>query len=308
MTLALIVPTLNAERYLDDLLPALAALAPQPDEFLFIDSSSNDNTVERLRRAGYPVHVIPRSEFGHGKTRNLGASLVTADLLLFMTHDVLPHDPALIGEIKAAFNDPDTGLLYVRQLPHDDATLAARFSRQFNYPDTCFTRNAVDIPAMGVKAFRSSNACAAYRRKQFFDAGGFPEDVPVSEDTLLAAHLLLQGTQLRYLASTSVKHSHNYNYKQEFQRYFDIGAAHAETPWYDRLAANVGNEGRRYVQEEIRYLNQAGKPYLLLDMFFRNAVRWLGYKMGRQHRAFPSAFSQKLAMSSHYWKNRKDLL
>ena len=305
MQTALIIPTLNAGSFLSVLLPALRNLSPQPDEVLFVDSSSDDDTVKKIVEAGFRAHVIPRKSFGHGKTRNFAASLVEADILIYLTQDVLPSDTRLIAEIVSAFGDPLVAHVYVRQLPHNDATIAARFSRRFNYPAISLTTNFGDIEKLGIRAFRSSNACAAYRRTIFEQVGGFPENVPVSEDTFVAARMILAGASSRYLATTAVKHSHNYTFKQEFQRYFDIGAAHDLMPWYSQLASNVGNEGRRYLTDEFWFLVSLKRYDLLVDLFCRNGLRWLGYRIGRLNGFLPDKVCRKLAMSSHHWSLRK---
>jgi rhamnosyltransferase len=299
---ALVLPTLNAECYLPRLVPALKALSPAPDEILIIDSSSDDDTARALSVAGFHVHVIPRESFGHGRTRNLAVSMVRAQVVMFMTQDVMPHDPGLVEAVIRAFaSDQHTAHVFVRQIPHDDATPTAQFSRHFNYPSSAFKRSLDDVQRVGVRAFFTSNACAAYRRDVFNAVGGFDEHVPVSEDTLLAARILQAGYNLQYVSDASVKHSHNYTMTQEFKRYFDIGAAHVAAPWYDAMASNVSNEGQRYVALELRYLLSKRVPHLIPVAFMRNCLRWLGYNAGRMNKRIPMTWRRMMAMSPHHW-------
>ena len=76
--LTVIVPTLNGERFLAELLDAVAGQRfAGRVETLVIDSGSTDATLDIARaRSGVRLHRIPNAEFGHGRTRNLGVSAV----------------------------------------------------------------------------------------------------------------------------------------------------------------------------------------------------------------------------------------
>lgn len=301
---ALIIPVLNAEQHFQALLPALRALKPQPDRVLIIDSSSSDRTSEIALAAGYEVRTISRSEFGHGRTRNWAASLCgDADILVFMTQDAIPNDPHLIGALLAPFVDPKVGHAFARQLPHHDATAAAAFSRHFNYPKDDYTRDASDIKRFGLRAFFSSNSCAAYRRHAFDEMGGFPTNLPVSEDTMIAAKMLLNGYKLSYCSAAQVRHSHNYNLSEEFRRYFDIGAAIRMAPWYEDIGRNVTaeKEGSRFVVEEAMYLLRQGKPFAIVGAFIRNVVRYAGYRFGYAHGHIPCWLTKRLTGQRAFW-------
>ena len=59
--------------------------------FFVIDSGSTDGTIEFLKdQPRTAVHSIPSEEFGHGKTRNLGASMAKGDLVLMTVQDARP--------------------------------------------------------------------------------------------------------------------------------------------------------------------------------------------------------------------------
>ncbi len=301
MKVALVVPTWNAGPHLGRFIPAALALAPAPDEVLIVDSGSRDDTVPRCRAAGFDVHIIEPGTFGHGRTRNLAARRTEADILLFMTQDAVPLDRDLVGRLAGAFEDPRVGHAYARQVPHPDATPAAAFARRFNYPPESFTRTWADVAEMGVTACFTSNSCAAYRRSVFFALGGFDEGVPVSEDTLFAARMLRAGHHLRYVAEARVAHSHNYTWRQEFRRYFDIGVAHGLAPWYLELAHGVGGRGRDFVRAELAELLRT-RPHAIPAALGRNAVRWLGYQAGRRHRRLPAPWRERLSGQPHFWR------
>ncbi len=303
LTTALIIPTLNAEGHFTRLLPAIKRLEPPPDEIMIIDSSSNDSTVELARAAGCRAVVIERKEFGHGYARNLASTLVCSDILMYMTQDAIPADKNLVKEVLAAFADTTIAHVFVRQTPHDDATPSAAFSRHFNYPAHSYTRSLDDVMHLGLRAFFTSNSCAAYRREVFEKVGRFPENIPVSEDTMVAARMLNTGYGLKYIASTHVQHSHNYSLSQEFKRYFDIGVSHQLSPWYLSMAPNVGSEGRRYVKEETACFIKRRLWAQIASAIIRNALRLTAYRLGRHSNLLPLPIKKRLSMHSYFWSS-----
>jgi rhamnosyltransferase len=304
---ALIIPTLNAERYLPQLIRAIAALSPAPDEVLIVDSASRDGTPELASRAGFRVHRIERSEFGHGSTRNLGAALVPqAELLVFMTQDALPTSPDLLAALAGPFRDPQVAQVFARQSPHADADTAARFARSYHYPAESYRRTLADAQRYGARAVFASNSCAAYRRSAFDAVGAFPENLPSGEDMAIAGRFLDAGYALVYCAEAVVAHSHNYSLAQEFRRYFDVGTLHAVDPWYRRHGARVrSGDGTAYLGAEIVYTwkNGTGRDLALIGP--RLASKWLGYQSGRLAPRLPAWLNRRLSLQNHHWTTKQ---
>ena len=74
-SVSVVVPVKDGARYMRELLDALFAQAADASslEVLVIDSGSADGSVEIARAAGATVLEIDPADFGHGRTRNLGA-------------------------------------------------------------------------------------------------------------------------------------------------------------------------------------------------------------------------------------------
>ena len=88
---SVIIPTLNAGTMIDDLLTSLEHQRRVPDEIIVVDSSSDDDTRDLVRR--HPevrLIVIDRKDFNHGGTRDMALRESSGDFVLFLTQDALP--------------------------------------------------------------------------------------------------------------------------------------------------------------------------------------------------------------------------
>ncbi|MFC4452169.1 glycosyltransferase family 2 protein [Deinococcus sonorensis] len=244
---------------------------------------------------------LPKADFGHGSSRNLGARQATgAAIYIFLTQDAVVPSPDTIEHLLAPIRSGEAVATFARQLPRPEATLLERFSRYFNYPEHSQLRTEADIPRLGVKAFFFSNVCSAVRADVFWAAGGFPEDVIMNEDMALAARLLRAGHCIKYVAEAEVLHSHDYTLQQQFRRNFDVGAYFADAG--PALAgARVGGEGARFVLEQLRYILRHGRPDLMPRVIAESAAKFTAFQLGRRHHWLPRALKKRLSMHSYHW-------
>ncbi|MCQ8180580.1 glycosyltransferase [Methylomonas sp. SURF-1] len=300
----LIVPTLNAGAMWPEWLRALAGQTLKPDYLLLIDSSSGDATVELARAAGFEAKIIARRDFNHGGTRQFGVDyLADAEILLFLTQDALLADPEALANLLAAFENPEVGAAYGRQLPHLGAGPIGAHARLFNYPEHSQLRGLADRDRFGIKTVFISNSFAGYRRSALLQAGGFPRHTVMNEDTFAAGKMLLRGWKIRYCADARVFHSHDYGFADEFRRYFDIGVFHNRAPWLQRTFGGAAGEGKRFVVSEIRYLLRHA-PAMLPSAFVRTLLKWSGYKIGRScHQRLPAGLNRYFSLHRAYWSS-----
>lgn len=301
---ALCIPTLNAGTLWREWLQRAAPVIAHTTT-LVVDSSSDDDTASLAVQAGCRVEVIERAHFDHGATRDWALrQLGDYEIVVFLTQDALLASPTAIEELVAVFEDPTVGAVYGRQLPHRDATPFAAHARSFNYPAHSHRVAPEDMARWGIKAAFLSNSFAAYRRDALLAAGGFPHDTILSEDMVAGARLLKAGWQLAYCAEAQVYHSHNYSGLQELRRYFDIGVLHAREPWIMQMTGQAEGEGKRFVVSEWRYLSRH-RPWLIPEAFMRNALKYLGYRLGHSERRLPPWLKRALSMNRGYWNRRR---
>lgn len=300
MQIGICVPTLNAGDSWIESLQQISGGSILP-RILVVDSSSDDDTPELARGAGFEVVSISRSEFNHGGTRQFAAELFSdCDIVVFLTQDAYVASANSLSELLSAFDDPKIGATYGRQLPHEDAGVFGAHARLFNYPEQSEVRSISDIPSRGIKVAFLSNSFAAYRREALMAVGGFPSNVILSEDMVVAARMLLAGWKIAYRADAIVRHSHDYSVLQEFKRYFDIGVFHARESWILESFGKPEGEGKRFVLSELRYLADKA-PWRIPESLVRTAFKYLGYRLGRAEGGLPLNVKRSLSMHRHYW-------
>ncbi len=298
--LSVIIPTLNSEKHIVELLHALKKQSALPEEIIVIDSSSNDGTVVLARRAGCVVKIIDRCDFDHGGTRNLAVEMASGEILIFLTHDAVPKDTSFLKNLVEPLKNPDIAASYGRQIAMPDAIPPEKFARLFNYPERPLTKGKSDLPVLGIKTFFFSDVCSAVRKREFKRVGGFPDRIIMNEDMVLAAKLILQGYKISYVPEAAVWHSHNYDIYEYLRRYFDIGVSLNANRWILEHSRAEG-EGLRFTGKQLSYLFQGGHYRWIPYAIGLTLAKYTGYRLGFLEKKLPVRIKRVLSMHKHYW-------
>jgi rhamnosyltransferase len=306
-TVSLIIPTLNGECWLDDLLSALEQQTLVPDEILLVDSGSTDGTLGIAKRymskhSFVRLHEIKQEDFDHGGTRTMAARKTAGDILLFMTQDAVPSDNKAVELLVRSFGSNEKiAAAYGRQLPAQDASFFGEHLRLFNYPDKPQLRCQQDWEFYGFKTVFISNSFAAWRRDLLEEQGYFPEHLLFGEDTVTLAKMLEKGYYVSYVSEAAVRHSHNYSITQDFKRYFDIGVLHETQAKHLLRNGGPAGAGRKYVLSELAMIAEKKKYYLLPEAFLRNLCKFFAYKAGRRFNMLPGHCPARFSMNPGWW-------
>lgn len=300
-----VIPVYKPDQKLDRLIQRLLKQSILPHKIILMHTITEDVEHELKERFSYmkKIEIVPlkKEEFDHGATRNQGASLSDTPYILFMTQDAIPATPYLIERMMDDFIDPFVGAVYGRQLAGDRAGILEQYTRKFNYPEQSIKKSKEDMAHLGIKAFYCSNVCCMYRKDIFEELGGFVSKTIFNEDMIFAYRLLNAGYKIYYEAKAKVLHFHQYTYKEQFQRNFDLAVSQKQ---YEEIFSQVKSEseGIRLVTETMKYLIKEKKYIWIVDLLCQSSFKYLGYKLGYQYKKLPKKIILKCTMNPQYWK------
>jgi glycosyltransferase involved in cell wall biosynthesis len=226
---SVVVPTFNAGAGFEELLKGLFAQEASFDyEVLVIDSASTDGTAELARRYGASVHQIPRDEFEHGATRNLGVSLTSGHYVAFIVQDAVPLDKRWLATmVENLERDELVAGVYGRQIPRPESGPLTRVLVN-GWPTAGLERREqyAGVPALyralspaeqrSLATFENVSSCV--RRSVWkevpFERTGFGEDVRWGKRVIEA------GYKIVYEPRSAVFHSHERGALYDLRRYY----------------------------------------------------------------------------------------
>ena len=304
MKIDVIIPTYKPGKEFEKLIGRLQK-QEYPIHKIIIINTRTDIFPEELNRSIYKIEIthIEPDQFDHGGTRNMGAGMSDADIVVYMTQDAIPVDEKLIGTFAKIFEEnPDIGIAYGRQLPREECNIIERYTRRFNYPEKSLIKTKEDLPKLGIKTFFCSDVCAAYRRNYLLSAGGFENPTIFNEDMIFAGKRIYAGDKVAYVAEAKVIHSHNYTGRQQFHRNFDLAVSQAQHPEVFEGVPSEG-EGIRMVKATAKYLVRNGYPWKVFMLVYQSGCKYIGYFLGKRYEKLPMWLILKCTSSRKYWKN-----
>lgn len=247
------------------------------------------------------VYHHSKKEFDHGNTRNRGVMKSGSDIFVMMTQDAVPADEYLIEKLTAPLlQHEDVAVSYARQLPREDCMAIERFTRGFNYPEQSRIKSMEDLEQLGIKTFFCSNVCAAYKRKDFEELGGFVRHTIFNEDMIFAAAAMRAGRRIAYAADALVVHSHNYTAKEQLRRNFDLGVSQADHPEVFAFVQSE-SEGAKLVLLTAKYLNGHHQKKQIPRLCVHSLYKYAGYRLGKNYKRLSKKTILRLTANPDYW-------
>jgi rhamnosyltransferase len=299
--ISIVIPVKNGGGDLARCLGAIRRQQIENVEIVVVDSGSTDNSIEVAREHGARLHGIPASEFGHGRTRNLGASLARGEVLVFTSQDAYAADEHWLARLVQPLSRPDVAGAYGRQLPRDDASPPERYFLDFLYgPEGRVQRlDHDDEPSFQQTLF--SNVSSAMRRATW-EEFPFAEDLIMSEDQEWSRRVLRAGYELVYVADAAVHHSHNYSIAAAFRRFFDSGVSADRA--YAAGSSGSGalrRAGAQYARGEVEWLWRTGQRRWIPYAAAYELAKFAGLQLGRRHRRIPLAAKRRMSGLPAHW-------
>lgn len=265
-------------------------------EIILVDSGSTDATLSIAR--GYPIRIeqIPPEAFHHARTRNLAASLGTAPIVVNLSGDAIPASNAWLRNIVANFSDPGVGAVYGRQLPKPGSTMERNDTFGAVYGEQRIVKDPAHRNGLGYRFYHFSDVNSAIRRR-VWEANPYPEDLKMFEDLAIAKRILDAGWKIIYEPDAAVFHSHQYNAKQLFKRYFDIGYTFKELQIWDApgTRSTLFRDFRKLVSKQFSRATKAGPPREGGAAVGQSLAKSAGLLLGLNHGFLPLPLKRHLS-------------
>lgn len=276
----IVCPLYNAEEYIDDLYKSLLIQKNvNVGKILFLLTESKDNSEQLLKNNKCNYEIVKKSEFSHSLTREKAAMKSNADIVCFITQDVVIKDDKWLYNLTKNILKGNCAAAYSRQITKYNNI--EKYTRERNYPDYSFMRSKNDIEKYGLRTFFFSDAASVVDLKAFKKVKGYDsKKLTISEDMYLAYKLITNGYKISYESDSIVYHSHNFTLKQIYDRYKLTGIFFKENSYLDNYGTNSsGADLAKYVLKRIVQEKN-------IKMFFRYpfdmAARLFGMKAGKR--------------------------
>lgn len=282
MTVDIICPLYNARNYIMDLHQNIKKQKNvKVLSINYVVTKTNDNIEEILESLDCNYEMIEREEFSHSLTRERMANKCKADIIVFITQDVIIKSESWLKNLIRGIEENECEAAFSRQICTNSTI--EKYTRERNYPDKSYVKTKEDISKMGINAFFFSDASSAVKREIFVELNGYDgKNFPTNEDMYLAYKLLTNGYRIKYCADSEVEHSHKFTFKQLYKRYYDTGVFFSQNKYLNNYKVNQAGGGMaKYVLK--RAIQD--KNFKVLIRFVPDmTARFIGMRMGKNER------------------------
>lgn len=298
---SIVILAKNGERYLRSLLDALFSQnGIDCVEVIVIDSGSTDGTLRIV--ADYPdvrLYEIPPEEFGHGKTRNLGACLAGGQFLVYLPQDATPEGAEWLETLLQPFADPSIAGVFGRQKPRSDASAMECFFLLDTYHLEPKTRALLQGEDASLARCFFSTVNGAIRAS-LWASHPFREDIIMSEDQAWAQEVMLAGHAIAYEPRACVLHSHQYGIADIFRRNFDSGYS-----IHQIYAGKTGIPLRHVLAglaKEAAFVLRNGGTVDFLRLLPYEMARHMGFLLGLRAEKLPASIRKTCSNLRYFWE------
>ena len=210
--------------------PLASSIGKELEEIILVDSASQDQTGEKLKKDFPAINYLPMSEnCGYGTAVNAGAARAQGEWLLILNGDLEIH-PVQINRLKELAETKGADLITpLQETPEGEAIPTVRnfptpatilFARRSPLGKLFGTRGGYLRP-LPEKTERVEGAvggaCFLIRKKKFQQIGGFdPNFFLFAEDTDLCKRLSGAGAAIFFTPEVKVRHFWSFSTGQDF--------------------------------------------------------------------------------------------
>ena len=276
----IICPLYNAEEYIEALHKSLLKQKQvEIKKIRYVLTESRDNTEKFLINNKIDYRRIKKEEFSHSLVREKEAFESDAEIVAFITQDVVIEDELWLYNLVKDIDDTEIVATYSRQITKYNNI--EKYTRESNYPNMDIIKSKEDIDKYGLKAFFFSDAASAINTKVFKELNGYDnKNLPISEDMYIAYKIIMNGYKIKYCADSVVYHSHNFTLKEIYERYKLTGKFFKENSYLDQYGTT--GSGANLAKYILKRIFQEKRFFLLFRYPFDMAARLIGMKVGKR--------------------------
>jgi rhamnosyltransferase len=293
---SIIIPAKNESENIGACLEGILGQdVPEPFEVIVIDSGSTDGTKGIVKAFDVRLHEIRPDEFGHGRTRNLGARMAVGRCLVFVNADATPAASTWLRQLLAELEADDVAAVYGRQIPRPSAYPMERFFLEYLYGNQRLVKAKINQPLDSQDVFFSTVNCAI--KRSMWERYPFNETIIMTEDQAWSRQILQTGYKIIYNPEAAVWHSHNYSLKRSFRRFFDSGWSSEDSYLQHGLRPMLAFTARcsDYLLREIIFLVRRGHWRWIPYAGLYEGSKLAGLILGRYHRLLPQDLRSRLS-------------
>ncbi len=210
---SIVIRCLNENQNLKILIPILLNQTERNFEIIFVDSGSDDGTLETISNyinkfENIYLYHINKNQFTFGKSLNIGFTESNAEIVVSLSAHCFPKNNMWLENIIDSFSNQSIGIVFGCQSAHPE-TMHSEASVQ----KTWFNGDSKIISGVFL-----NNGNAAYRKKVWKE-NNFDEELTGLEDIDLGKKAKVNSWEIFYSAEAEVEHLHRENYKTISNRY-----------------------------------------------------------------------------------------
>lgn len=195
--LAIVVPTLNEEKYIGELLDSILQQTVWPKELVIVDACSKDQTEEEVNKYKKKLpqlkfYQIPK--YTISRQRNFGAKKTKASHILFLDADTMLIDSDTLEKYFQGVKEKNPGL-----------ALAPNYPLSEHWKDKVLFEVANAGTAVTKHFYPIAVAINLYIRRDVFNKlGGFDEKIRIGEDCELVQRYAKSGLKYTILKDPKI--------------------------------------------------------------------------------------------------------
>lgn len=183
MTVSLIIPALNEEKYLPQTFASVKKMDREPDEIIVVNAQSEDKTADIAKSFDAKIVSVDRRSIGYSRQKGLEAA--SGDIVAFTDADTILPTNWLSTILSHMEKDHAVGVFGGFRVP--DGPWWYRFYINVIQPFT----NTLTYAIFKIPFATGQNM--AFYRKNALSAGGFPVDFKIAKDIEIARRVMSTG-------------------------------------------------------------------------------------------------------------------